>query len=133
MFNAEIRLFTLVILILCIFVHRNNGSTWNYADLGPDVWSDTYPLCAGHYQSPINIRSACTAYQSFEPFHLASNYNSTNNFKLTNNGHTVVGRFSTNISEPLLLTGGGLNGTFEFISFHLHWGENYKSGSEHQV
>jgi len=26
-----------------------------------------------------------------------------------------------------------LNGIYQFVNFHLHWGENYKSGSEHQV
>ena len=42
------------------------------------------------------------------------------------------------LNDPLKLAafrlaGGGLNGTFEFVNFHLHWGENHKSGSEHEV
>ncbi|CAF0997586.1 unnamed protein product [Adineta steineri] len=106
---------------------------WNYHDLGPDVWSDTYPTCAAHSQSPINIQTACTDYQSFTPFSFQSGYNLTHNFTLHNNGHTIVGRYTGNSSTTYTLTGGGLNGTYEFLQFHLHWGENYKSGSEHQV
>ena len=100
--------------------------------LGPDVWSDTYPTCAKYSQSPINIQTACTIYQSFIPFHFSSVYNLTYNFTLQNNGHTIVGSYIDNGSLPLILTDGGLNGTYHFVSFHLHWGENYKSASEHQ-
>ena len=32
------------------------------------------------------------------------------------------------------ITGGGLNGTYEFAQFHLHWGgEDSTKGSEHQI
>lgn len=107
--------------------------TWNYQDLGPDVWSDTYPSCANHSQSPINIRTACTTYRSFTPFNFTSAYNLTQNFTLLNNGHTITGTYMSNDESSLMLTGGGLNKTYHFYSFHLHWGENYKSGSEHQM
>ncbi|CAF4254724.1 unnamed protein product, partial [Rotaria sordida] len=33
----------------------------------------------------------------------------------------------------LKLAGGDLPGTLELVNFHLHWGENHKSGSEHEV
>ncbi|CAF0867440.1 unnamed protein product [Adineta steineri] len=108
-------------------------STWNYGELGPDVWSDQYPLCIGHSQSPIDIKTACTIYQSFIPFHFSEDYNNSYNFTVVNNGHTILTKYSGNILLSLTLTGGGLNGTFEFLNFHLHWGENYKSGSEHQI
>ncbi|CAF2823623.1 unnamed protein product [Rotaria sp. Silwood2] len=106
---------------------------WNYGDFGPDVWSDEYPLCAGYSQSPINIRTTCTVYQSFVPFHFAEDHNVSHNFTLINNGYSILARYTENALPSLILTGGGLNGTFEFLNFHLHWGENYKSGSEHQV
>ncbi|CAF4666049.1 unnamed protein product, partial [Rotaria sp. Silwood2] len=54
-------------------------------------------------------------------------------FNVLNNGHTIVGTYNANDSSPFKLTGGGLNGTFEFSNFHLHWDENSKSGSEHRV
>ncbi|CAF4788768.1 unnamed protein product [Rotaria socialis] len=107
---------------------------WNYGEFGPDVWDDEYPSCAGRSQSPVNIRTACTIYQSFEPFHFAQDYNVSHNFTLINNGHSILARYSPENNETLFqVTGGGLNGTFEFLNFHLHWGQNYKSGSEHQI
>jgi len=123
----------IVISIIFVLVHRIICEDWNYGDLGPDVWSDRYPLCGGRSQSPINILTACTTYQPFTPFQFSSSYNLPNNFILTNNGHTIVGRYIDNSSSPFKLTGSGLSGTYEFVNFHLHWGENYKSGSEHQV
>ncbi len=125
------RLFVMPSLLLLL--HRINCQIWNYEQLGPDVWSDTYPLCASRSQSPINIRTTCTTYQSFPTFRFSSAYNLTYDFTLTNNGHTIVGEYNGNDSTSLLLTGGGLDGTYQFRGFHLHWGENYKSGSEHQV
>lgn len=106
---------------------------WNYQKQGPDVWSDTYPACKGHAQSPIVIHTACTQYQPFVPFRFSSTYDATRTFTLTNDGHTITGKPKGSDSSPFKLTGGGLTGTFEFVNFHLHWGENYKSGSEHQV
>jgi carbonic anhydrase len=108
-------------------------SSWNYADLGPDVWSDQYPLCIGEFQSPINIRTACTTYQSFQPFNFSEDFYDSHNFTLINNGHTILATYTGNILPSFTLTDGGLNGTFQFVNFHLHWGENYKSGSEHQM
>ncbi|CAF1141717.1 unnamed protein product [Adineta ricciae] len=125
----------LIVMVTTALVipHAIFGVLWNYRDLGPDVWSDTYPLCASRSQSPINIKTACTTFQPFVPFQFSSSYSVTNNFTLRNNGHTIVGQYSGNDSSSFNLTGGALNGTFRFVNFHLHWGENYKSGSEHQV
>ena len=106
---------------------------WNYDEQGPDVWSDEYPSCAGQAQSPIDIRTACTTYQSFPSFEFSTGYNEVQNFTLINNGHTISGVLSKEDLSRLTIIGGGLDGTFVFSSFHFHWGENYKSGSEHQV
>ncbi|UJR31364.1 hypothetical protein I4U23_018858 [Adineta vaga] len=116
-------------LSICVFANQ-----WNYGQLGPDIWSDYYPLCAGKSQSPINILTACTNYRRFPPFKLTSSYDDKHYFTLKNNGHTVIGVINdTSKQSPITLTGGGLNSTFNFVNFHLHWGENYKSGSEHQI
>jgi carbonic anhydrase len=107
---------------------------WNYDEYGPDVWSERYPSCAGQSQSPINILTACTSYKNFTPFAFGAGYNEQHNFTLQNNGHTIVGTFHN--EEKLAafrLEGGDLNGTFELVNFHLHWGENHKTGSEHEV
>ena len=123
------------LVILCFFALscQVNSVIWNYADQGPDVWSDGYPLCAGQSQSPINIKTACTTYRSFTPFNFSSAYNQTQNLTLTNDGHDIAGGREGDGLPPLVLTGGGLEGAYEFLDLHLHWGENYKSGSEHQV
>ncbi|CAF1077168.1 unnamed protein product [Adineta ricciae] len=130
--EMPIELFIFVTTALVV-PHAVFGELWNYGDLGPDVWSDTYPLCASRSQSPINIKTACTTFQPFLPFKFSSSYSKTNNFTLQNNGHTIVGQYFGNDTASFNLTGGALNGTFRFVNFHLHWGENYKSGSEHQV
>ncbi len=118
----------------CFLIYADQNHTWNYEEYGPDVWSETYPTCGGQLQSPINILTACTVYKNFTPFIFGSEYNEQHNFTLTNNGHTIIGTFNNEINLPdFRLTGGDLNGTFEFVNFHLHWGENAKSGSEHEV
>ncbi|CAF0823543.1 unnamed protein product [Adineta steineri] len=115
-------------------INGEHTHDWNYDEFGPDVWSEKYPTCGGQLQSPINILTACTVYKNFTSFIFASGYNEQHNFTLTNNGHTIIGTFN---NEPKLsafrVMGGDLNGIFEFVNFHLHWGENHKSGSEHEV
>lgn len=116
-------------LFICV-----SSNQWNYGHLGPDIWSDYYPMCAGKSQSPINILSACTKYAKLRPFKFSASHSEKHYFTLKNNGHTVIGIINDAYQQsPLTLTGGGLNGTFKFVNFHLHWGENYKSGSEHQM
>jgi carbonic anhydrase len=126
------QLFTVTTVLLTLF-HRIISDTWNYADLGPDVWSDTYPLCAGQSQSPIDIKTACTTYRSWIPFQFSSAYSLAQNFTLTNNGHNIVATYNGSGSSPFVLKGGGLDSGYGFVNFHLHWGQNYKSSSEHQV
>jgi carbonic anhydrase len=121
------------IFFLLTIIYQSIGSEWNYGDEGPDVWSDLYPLCDGQSQSPINIDTTSTVYHSVQIFKFSAGYSITQNFKLINNGHSISGTYTGNDPSLLTLTGGGLNGTYQFSSFHLHWGENYKSSSEHQV
>lgn len=107
---------------------------WNYQSLGPDIWSEFYPSCAGQSQSPINILTACTTFQDLPSFSFAPAYDEPFNFTVQNNGHTVIGTLlGHHPASVVQLTGGGLDGTFEFVNFHLHWGENYRAGSEHHV
>ena len=119
-------------LILLFFIcHGIVASTnWDYGKHGPNVWKDIEPNCGGQKQSPINIKTQCTEYQTFQPFDLTFAHNQSLKFKLTNNGHTIVGEPP---DDELFITGGGLDGNFTFVSFHLHWGPNYNTGSEHQM
>jgi carbonic anhydrase len=120
--------------LLCLInLYRSQVVQWNYGALGPDVWKDFFPACGGSSQSPINIKTACTTFKSFEPFLFSSGYNLTQDFTLTNTGHMINAVQTNTTAFSLQLTGGGLSGTFTLDNFHLHWGENYNSGSEHQV
>jgi carbonic anhydrase len=125
----------LVVFIIYNFFNLSLSADphWDYGALGPDVWKDTFPTCGGSSQSPINIKTSCTTYQSFEPFQFSSAYGEAQDFVLTNNGHTIVGQQVNASAYPLTLSGGGLTEPFTFVNFHLHWGENYNSGSEHQM
>ena len=124
------------VLILFLFAGTiaDHSHDWNYADNGPDVWSELYPTCGGQRQSPINILTACTTYRKISPFTFESGYYHQHNFSLLNNGHTIVAT-TTNETQlsSLRLRGGDLKGTYDFVNFHLHWGENHKSGSEHEM
>jgi len=125
-----------ILIIISLYLHSLNAATsshWNYDALGPDVWSDLYSTCDGLSQSPINIKTACTTYQEFAAFSFSSAYDLAQKFTLTNNGHTISAEQVNASAYPLTLTGGGLSETFTFVNFHLHWGRNYKSGSEHQL
>ena len=123
----------IVNLILLTHYHSIVSQEWNYGNLGPDVWNNIIPACAGRSQSPINIQTACTTYRTMAPFQFTSTYSATQSFNLTNNGVTISTRLTTPSSSPLILTGGGLDGNYSFLEFHLHWGENFGSGSEHEV
>ena len=50
--------------------------------------------------------------------------------KLTNDGHTV--RLETNQSIAMI-SGGGLDGRYQFAQMHFHWGDSSSVGSEHQI
>lgn len=107
---------------------------WNYESLGPDIWSDFYPSCAGQSQSPINILTACTTHHSFPPFIFTVETNHEYHFIFKNNGRTILATIDpTHEQFSIRLSGGGLNGTFDLVNFHIHWGENHGCGSEHQM
>ena len=108
------------------------GEEWNYSNLGPDVWPDLYSACGGSEQSPIDISPVKTRFQRFSRFNLSPSYFTTRQFRLLNNGHSISATL-VNQSSTLSVTGGGLPGTYRFVNFHFHWGENYASGSEHRV
>jgi carbonic anhydrase len=103
---------------------------WDYSKLGPDVWSERWSTCGGQRQSPINIMTKCTDQRKFDPLNFTSVHDKQILFRMENNGHTIKVHTDT---TGLLVNGGNLNGRFYFDSFHLHWGPNHKSGSEHQM
>lgn len=126
-------LFIVCALLNSIDLPLSYAADWNYEDLGPDVWPDLFPNCGKKSQSPINIKTACTTYKEFAPFQFSSAYSVSQDFRITNDGHTVNGVQVDPTIFPLILSGGGLTENFTFVNFHLHWGENYGTGGEHQL
>jgi len=130
--NGEMKAMTRILNELQIS-RRTGSSGWSYSD--PAIWSLAYPNCAGHKQSPINVKTgiARDLYQDeeFEGFNLDSFYDiPSGDFTAINNGHTAQ------ISLPsgaYTTTGGGLDGTYNALQFHFHWGADDASGSEHAV
>lgn len=97
---------------------------------GPKNWGQVCP--SGKSQTPIDIKSEDTTWKKdFGAFNLL-NYDQTPsfNFSALNNGHT----FQISFEEKYYnVSGGGLNGTFTTVQFHLHWGETNAKGSEHYL
>ncbi|KAM4687224.1 LOW QUALITY PROTEIN: carbonic anhydrase 9-like [Rhinophrynus dorsalis] len=101
---------------------------WNYQD--ETEWSEHFPHCGGPAQSPINIQTDTTTFDSsLKPIRL-SGYNVApeKNLTLKNNGHTVV----LDLPDNLLLVG-GLAETYRAAQLHFHWGSESHPGSEHTV
>lgn len=125
------RLVTFLFALLLISIIRVNGANWDYGKHGPDIWKETFPACAGKKQSPINIRTKCTVHQVFNRFEFTPGHYNQIKFQLTNNGHTITAE--PDPSTNILLSGGKLQGSYRFQSFHIHWGPNHDTGSEHQL
>lgn len=107
---------------------------WTYDD--PSKWSEQFVSARGQCQSPINIKLTQTIYQDFPPFEFSPQCKNRYLFTLRNADHKLAVTLSeknpsTN-QKHLWVKGGGLNGTFYFVNFHLHWGSHEKHGSEHQ-
>lgn len=55
-------------------------------------------------------------------------------FTLTHSGQQVAATLTDKQhASEIWFTGSGLGGRFHFINFHLHWGENNRHGSEHEI
>ncbi|XP_046636881.1 carbonic anhydrase 2-like isoform X2 [Daphnia pulicaria] len=97
-------------------------------------WHSKFPTCGGSQQSPIDIQpksTVLTAYPKFT-FH---NYGNLISMELINNGHSAVYNLPPDYptEEMPHITGGGLDDTFAFVQFHLHWGSESSKGSEHLI
>ena len=108
---------------------------WSYDN--PSEWTKHFPSAAGLCQSPIDINSNEFIAESYPPFIFSPRYTSIELFKLTNNGHQVTATLDDHTygqsEKDLWFTGGGIKGTFYFVNFHLHWGNDDRHGSEHEI
>ncbi|XP_076106508.1 uncharacterized protein LOC143075096 [Mytilus galloprovincialis] len=110
------------------------GHHWSYfGDSGPDHWSDHYPRCNGHRQSPIDIRTGDVEFASWltelQFYGYDKNLGQGDPCTIKNNGHTA----SMAITHSLKLRGAHLNGDYQLAEMHLHWGHNNSRGSEHAL
>ena len=74
----------------CVLVFKETcGSDWNYDLEGPSEWLNIgYPLCGGSQQSPIDVVTSSTRYDSsLKPFTMTG-YDQPLNFNMYWNGHT---------------------------------------------
>ncbi|NXH12362.1 CAH12 anhydrase, partial [Bucco capensis] len=97
---------------------------------GEKAWPKKYPFCGGVFQSPIDFHKDILQYDSnLLPLEfIGYNVSSTEQFTLTNNGHSV----KMYLSPTMYIR----NLPFEYAAsqLHLHWGNRNKSeGSEHTV
>ncbi|KAG7273072.1 hypothetical protein CRUP_010044 [Coryphaenoides rupestris] len=130
---------SLLFLALCVFLatvtHLSaSEDSWCYngCEHTPSHWSEmpSGVLCGGHRQSPIDIvRSHANIDHNLLNFTF-TNFNDQHALKaLVNNGHTVKCEV---VAGQVEVSGGGLNGSYGVLQFHLHWGDTMlHPGSEH--
>uniref|UniRef100_A0A3B5AU45 Carbonic anhydrase n=1 Tax=Stegastes partitus TaxID=144197 RepID=A0A3B5AU45_9TELE len=95
----------------------------------PEKWDHSFKDCAGTRQSPINIVTRKTLKdERLTPIQF-KNYQQIFRSNIKNNGHSV----QVGIPHLSTISGGGLEGTYKAVQFHLHWGKNGGPGSEHTI
>jgi carbonic anhydrase len=112
---------------------EQSDNYWSYDN--PSEWSKHFPCASGLCQSPIDINTTDTIPELYPPFLFSSKYNSEKSFTLTNSGQQIIATLSIDEQNPndLWFKGSRLPGRFHFVNFHLHWGENDRHGSEHEI
>ncbi|XP_045168735.2 carbonic anhydrase 14-like isoform X2 [Mercenaria mercenaria] len=87
-------------------------------------------MCAGKYQSPIDIRPIDTVYnRQLTNFVFYHPQRETAKFIAKNNGHSI----QVNTDGQFFLAYGGLQYTYRISQFHFHWGSSREKGSEHTI
>lgn len=110
-------------------IEPNSKQEWDYSNTSS--WGVIYPSAKGRNQSPIDIVSSLCEYDDSlqnNPFEI--NFDLNCFIELKNNGHTFVVSAAADTSS---VSGGLLANSYKFAQFHMHWGLNESSGSEHFV
>ncbi|XP_061077120.1 carbonic anhydrase 7-like isoform X2 [Conger conger] len=105
---------------------------WGYGeDDGPSSWHKGYPIAQGNHQSPVNIITAETMYDSsLSP--LIVSYENYSSISISNNGCSVAVEYADAEQGPVI-EGGPLGDAYRLKQFHFHWGHKDCQGSEHTV
>ena len=92
----------------------------------PDKWYTIYPLCGGTKQSPINMITSETQYDStLNLINITSDTGKINFkevWKIINNGHTL--KLESNKNYSFVMD----SKVYSFQQMHFHW-----RGSEHKI
>lgn len=92
--------------------------------------------CDQMRQSPININTdACVdSDTSLGAFTFTDYDTATTSLKAHNNGHGIgMSPEDDTAAVTQTISGGGLPKTYKFAQFHVHWGPNDVTGSEHTM
>lgn len=112
-------------LALAIFASPTLAASWGYTGLsGPDHWGSMgeNSVCdTGFNQSPVDIRNTVVA--ELQP--LIINYQTNNNTKITNNGHTIQLDFDTGNSLNLD------SDSFNLVQMHFHAPSEHTINGQH--
>jgi len=124
---------------------------WSYSGkYGTENWGKYFPDCNGQSQSPIDIVYNGETAPEPEPL-LMSNYDKVRNIRFSNteeniegkegrlengtwknNGHTAqLDVFAS--TDAGVLSGGNLDGSYQILQLHFHWGVDDTVGSEHTL
>ncbi|XP_045168802.1 carbonic anhydrase 1-like isoform X2 [Mercenaria mercenaria] len=121
-----------ILTITCQTVLASTGTHWSYGvNNGPKKWPELFPnMCAGMYQSPINIQPSDTVYnQRLTNFGFFYSPAERANCIAHNNGHSI----QVDIEGQSLLAYGGLQYRYRISQIHFHWGSSDDKGSEHKI
>jgi len=120
-----------LLILFSAFLAYSAESHWGYnGRQGQENWCNVESTCCGPRQSPIALTTT-TTYVPVSPLKF-TNYKSTpKSVTMENNGHSVKIEFSKDVQPSI--SGGGLNGTYNFDSLHFHWGKQNNLGSEHII
>ncbi|XP_007906065.1 carbonic anhydrase 7 isoform X2 [Callorhinchus milii] len=105
---------------------------WGYGEEnGPSDWYKDYSLANGDRQSPIDIQSEQTVYNSsLKPIWVS--YDACTSLSICNNGHSVMVEYE-DCDDKTVIRGGPLEFPYRLKQFHFHWGGKDSRGSEHTV
>ncbi|KAJ8664774.1 hypothetical protein QAD02_006436 [Eretmocerus hayati] len=112
-------------------IHGTASSQFSYKS--PQEWSKQFPTCGGRRQSPINIDSRNSQIKEYPPIRFNGYGKAPRSMNVTNDGHTVEITTTWANQEVPTISGGPLNGPYEFEEVHFHWGNNNHVGSEHTI
>ncbi|CAF1629380.1 unnamed protein product [Rotaria magnacalcarata] len=105
---------------------------WDYSILhGPTMWCRMFPqLLDKKFQSPIRIYTDLCEYEPLLARHSFIFETDVNCCQtLENTGHS----FQVSGQGYSYITRGPVLDEYQFLQFHMHWGENDSEGSEHVI